>query len=205
MYCLITRAALTFTLSDSWFLIMWAAIGLSIHGCGALTVWSRIKHRSVDEDFPGVSNDYTNRVMAAAADGPRSRSSPARRRLRIEVLPPCIVSVFLTRFTAVYTVGHVLFGTLLFSSILFISVIDAVTVVMRLLASVVFCRLGMEYEIAMELRDTELVERLPKRVVEEQQQKKEHPQPQSSPPQLLQLKSPSVEADLSAEERMERW
>jgi hypothetical protein len=206
MYYLITRAALTFTLSDSWFLLLWAMIGLSIHGCGTLAVWLRIKHCPVDEDFQVDSSSYTNRIMATAADNPGGRTSLGRRILRIEVLPPGIFSVLLTWFAAVYTVGHVLFGTLLFSSILFISVIDAVTVVMRLLASVVFCRLAMEYEIAMELRDTELVEHLPKRVVQEQkQQKKEHSQPQSSPPRLPRLGSHSVEADLSAEERMERW
>lgn len=213
---LITHTALAFTLSDSWFLILWAALGLTVHGFGAIAVWLRIKNLPAIYDSTGVpTNEAKSCSKGVKVDGHRrpspSRKCSGRRRNRIEVSPPGIASMLLTWLTAIYTIVHVAFGTLVFSSILFISVLDSVTVIMRLLASVVFCRLGMEYEIAMELRDMEVVASPPVQVVhgeeEGEEEQAEVTTPPASPPQLpeTELSLPTVETGLSMEERMKRW
>ncbi|KAL6849231.1 hypothetical protein ACO1O0_008761 [Amphichorda felina] len=213
---LITRTALAFTLSDSWFLILWVVLGLTIHGLGAFAVWLRIKNLPAIHDSTGVptgeAKSYSKGVKVDGHKPSSSRKYSGRMRNRIEVSPPDIASMILTWLTAIYAIVHVTFGTLVFSSILFISVLDGVTVILRLLVSVVFSRLGMEYEIAMELRDMEVIASLPVQVADGEEEEGGEEQaevttPPPPPPQLpeTELSLPTVETGLSMEERMKRW
>lgn len=215
---LITHTALAFTLSDSWFLLLWALLGLTVHAFGAVAVWLRIKHLpAVYDSITVPSNEASSSSKGVKADGrrrpSRSRRLTGRRRNRIEISPPGIASMLLTWFTAIYTIVHVAFGTLVFSSILFMAVLDGVTIIMRLLASVVFCRLAMEYEIAMELRDMEVIASPPVQVAdgEEEEEAGQEEQaevitPPAPPPQLpeTELSLPTVETGLRIEDRIKR-
>ncbi|UNI15379.1 hypothetical protein JDV02_001916 [Purpureocillium takamizusanense] len=133
-----SRAIFTFVQGDGWLMFLWAFLGLSIHAIGAITVFLRVRHIPVPKS-------------EVAASG--------QKKLRIKILPPTTATKLITWFTAVYTVIHVFFGTLLFSSILFVSVQDSVFIVLRLLASVLFCRLAAGFFTVLDRRDVEVVNR----------------------------------------------
>lgn len=91
--------------------------------------------------------------------------------------------------------------------------LDGVTVIMRQLASVVFSRLGMEYETAIELRDMEVIASAPVQAAngqgeegEEQPEATAPPAPPAPSPRLpeIELGLPIVETALTVEERMKR-
>jgi len=136
-----SRAIFTFVQGDGWLMFLWAFLGLSIHAIGAVTVFLRVKHIPIPKS-----------EMA----GPNGR---VQKRIRIKILPPTAATKLITWFTAVYTVVHVFFGTLLFSSVLFVSVKDCVYIVLRLLASVLFCRLAAGFFTVLDRRDAEVVNR----------------------------------------------
>ena len=178
VYRLITQSFLSFHSGSNWLIIMWTSIGVLVHLLGTVAVWLRIKRQTIypAQDINDLAEDTASSHAAAQRrDGLLNITSPfARTKSQIEITPPGLISMFLTWFTVIYSVAHVFFGTLLFSSFLFISVEDGVGIVLRLLASVVFCRFGMEYEMVMEMRDVEIVD--PKTTLKEE--------PPSKPPQL---------------------
>lgn len=139
-----SRAVFTFELGDGWLMFLWAFIGLFIHAVGALSVFLRVK------DMPPAAEPL-------GSENPSEEHLHGPPRIRLQVLSSTILSAMLTWFTAIATVMHVFFGTLLFSSILFVGVQDSVFIMLRLFGSVVFCRFAVQTVIAIDRRRVEVI------------------------------------------------
>jgi hypothetical protein len=139
-----SRTVFTFQLADGWLIFLWAFIGLFMHMVGALSIFLRVKNIRPAAESAGSENPSEERL-----NGPS--------RIRIQVLSSTILSAMLAWFTAIATVMHVFFGTLLFSSILFVGVKDAVFIMLRLFGSVVFCRFAAQFVIAIDRRSVDVI------------------------------------------------
>jgi hypothetical protein len=62
------------------------------------------------------------------------------------------LAVVLQYTGAFIAVCHLVFGTLLFSSLQFIGVSDAVTLILRMIASATFCRILLQFEVGGMIR-----------------------------------------------------
>ena len=71
-----------------------------------------------------------------------------RHPVKVKVVSESYWFLFLTWFTAMGTICHVIYGTLVFSSLLFISVRDSLLVIARYMVSVICCRVILMYELA---------------------------------------------------------
>ncbi|KAI6777611.1 uncharacterized protein J7T54_003819 [Emericellopsis cladophorae] len=169
------NTVLNFSGQERWLFVLWIFTGLIIHTSGALAVWPRLKRRPAaiaagSRTASTTTHDEIARYAEVAADtiemseidrqpaGGLSVSRGGRRRkVQVEIRPPSMVSVLLTWFTAMAAVLHLIFGTVIFSSVLLVSVVDAVPIALRLLASAIFSRIVMEYMISMWLRDVDLL------------------------------------------------
>jgi len=60
--------------------------------------------------------------------------------------------------TSLFTLVHILYGTMVFSSILFVSSKDAVVVVSRFLASALVCRVILSLELSQMQKRIKLVD-----------------------------------------------
>ena len=126
----------------TYLVLLWAYLILIIHGSGAIALSLRA-HVSIDK------------AKRTAYHCLRIQFTPfeEQRPIRTVVVPETYWFTFFSWFTAIFTVCHVIYGTLTFSSMLFISVRDSITVITRYLASVLCCRIVLMYELAM-LRDS---------------------------------------------------
>jgi len=156
-----------FTTGSEYHYFLWAFLGLSIHGFGALALYLRTKvgvvsKEEVDEYFttthaPSPSTTISQKLRRALADQfkPMVRLSP----LRVSILEELLAFFGVSWFTNVITVCHIVYGTLLFSSMLFISITDTLIIIGRLLASVTLCRIVLTYELASLRRVVKRIER----------------------------------------------
>lgn len=146
VWSLMTMTSLAFSIVDVYLLVLWSCAGLIIHSFGTLSTWWRVKHRRSADPAPcGFLDKHMKDLLSG-------------KKRRVDVLPPDVLSVSMTWLTAVLTVIHTFFGTWIFANITFISPLNAAVVVVRLVASVLSCRLVTEYEILTQLRHILLVE-----------------------------------------------
>lgn len=84
----------------------------------------------------------------------RKQFSPARRidKIELKFLPCSLPEVILSWFTGVIGTVNVVWGSVIFSSLLFISIKDALTIVLRFMGSAIVCRAIARYEICV-IRD----------------------------------------------------
>lgn len=116
---------------------LWAFLILIIHTSGAITLMFRV--RLTDDEQPSNRFEWISRQFT-----PLSK----RGLVRVRLIPESYMFTFFSWFTAILTVCHVIYGTLVFSSMLFISVRDSLTVIARYMASVIVCRTILMYELA---------------------------------------------------------
>ena len=120
----------------TYLVLLWAFLILLIHGFGSFTLMLRV--RTADElDKTGYS--WLKRQFVLVND---------RHPVKLKVVPESYWFLFLTWFTAMGTICHVIYGTLVFSSLLFISVRDSLLVIARYMVSVICCRVILMYELA---------------------------------------------------------
>ncbi|KAH9203793.1 hypothetical protein DL95DRAFT_320704, partial [Leptodontidium sp. 2 PMI_412] len=124
----------TFTGSEYTF-FLWAFLGFVIYEFGALALYLRTKVATLRRDYKG-SHIY-------------------QRRLNANLL----LFLAIYWFTTALTVCHIVYNTILFSSVLFISVNNAVVVIIRLMGSVMMCRVVLTYELANLRRAVKGIER----------------------------------------------
>ncbi|KAI9148040.1 hypothetical protein HJFPF1_11861 [Paramyrothecium foliicola] len=153
--------------------IVWMFTGLIVQLLGALAVWPRLRTYTVAASTEATATNLhqSRHTTATAATetiempviNRRLARAPAlsrggkRRKTQVEIIPPSIISAFMTWFTTVAAVLHLIFGTVMFSSTLFIAAEEAVAIVLRLLASSVFSRIAVEVLLTSRLRDVDLV------------------------------------------------
>jgi hypothetical protein len=120
---------------------LWAFLGLSIHGFGALALYLRTKVTTGDYKDSHIFRHYVHALLSQFK--PMAQQTP----LRIEILRESLLFLAVYWFINLLTVCHIVYGTIVFSSMLFISLNDAVTVIVRLMASVMICRIFLSYEL----------------------------------------------------------
>jgi hypothetical protein len=122
--------------------LLWVFLILIIHGLGSISLLLRTR----------VSCERSSSMVLRWI---RIQFTPfeKQRPIKVNVIPETYWFTFSSWFTAIFTVCHVIYGTLTFSSMLFISVRDSIAVIGRYFASVVCCRIILMYELAA-LRDS---------------------------------------------------
>ncbi|KAH8648505.1 hypothetical protein BX600DRAFT_442794 [Xylariales sp. PMI_506] len=142
--------------------LLWAFLGLTIHVLGAVAVLVRTKVK------PSKRKEKKNATAAVGGGGRRGEDhahhvshvtevisgqfKPLARQnteLEVKILPESTVFFVVSWVTAVYTACHIIFGTIVFSGALFISLTDSVIVIVRLMASVIVCRIILTYELSI--------------------------------------------------------
>ena len=120
----------------TYLVLLWAFLILIIHTSGAITLMLRV--RLAGEEF-NSANGWI-----------RGQFTPLSKRgvLRVRLIPESYLFTFFSWFTAILTICHVIYGTLVFSSMLFISVRDSLMVIARYMVSVICCRIILMYELA---------------------------------------------------------
>ena len=117
--------------------LLWAFLILIIHSSGAITLMFRVQLS--DESEANGQHEWLSRQFT-----PLSK----RGLVRVRMVPENYFFTFFSWFTAIMTICHVIYGTLVFSSMLFISVRDGLTVIARYFTSVIVCRIILMYELA---------------------------------------------------------
>ncbi|KAF1810847.1 hypothetical protein P152DRAFT_460138 [Eremomyces bilateralis CBS 781.70] len=123
---------------DEQHYFIWAWIGLAIHGFGALTLYRRTKVTTLGGEY---DQHHGHTVFN------QFKLQARQTRLCIEIRRESLLFLAIYWFTTLLTVCHIVYGTILFSSMLFISVEDAISVIARLMGSVIVCRIVLSYEL----------------------------------------------------------
>jgi hypothetical protein len=118
--------------------LLWAFLGIITHLCGALALRLRA-HVSSETGCNWVRDRLKIEFTPIAKQRP----------LVINVVQETYPFLFISWFTSIFTVCHVIYGKLAFSSMLFISVKDSVAVIGRYMTSVLACRIVLMYELAV--------------------------------------------------------
>jgi hypothetical protein len=117
---------------------IWAWIGILIHGLGALALHLRTKTKTLGQEYGRHrGHAFFNQFKLLSR----------KTQLCIEIRRESLLFLGIYWFTTLLTVCHIIYGTILFSSMLFISVLDAISVIGRLMASVIVCRIVLSYEL----------------------------------------------------------
>ena len=130
---------LNFDCANSILPLIWALIPLVIHFPTSAMFWisrSRVdKKRLEQEGSRGlVQNELTLSIV--------------QRPLSERVFEPSLVSSSLHWLAGVMSFIHGVFGVLVFSSLLFVSIVDALVILLRYLASLLVCRAIIAFEIS---------------------------------------------------------
>ena len=122
----------------TYLVLLWAFLILIIHGSGFITLFVRIHIRREKRYSVGILAWLRAQFTPLKDDG----------RVDLQVLSETYWFLFFSWFTAILTVCHNIYGTLVFSSMLFISVRDSIAIIGRYFASVIGCRMVLMYELA---------------------------------------------------------
>lgn len=148
-YRLGSQVILTIAPNAEYLAALWIFSAVAIHLLGAIALHLHIKVISKmpeDDGYPQILNRLPDQY---------EHLTP-QQTVRVTFLPkPWRFSV-VSWATSVLTACHVVLGTLLFSSMLFISVADGVIMIVRLMASVIACRLMIAYQFAVLPKPIEL-------------------------------------------------
>ena len=137
-YRLGTQAVFTFSPNGGWVVFLWAFLGITIHFLGAVAVYLRVKLIPLRPSDAKSSSSWLARIHTLRH----------QNTLELQLLGETFLSNVLSWVSSIYTVCHIFYGTLLFSSVLFISIGDVIKVVLRFMASTVVCRLILKYELS---------------------------------------------------------
>jgi hypothetical protein len=137
-YRLGVQAVFTFSPNGGWVVFLWAFLGITIHILCAVAVYLRVKLFPLRPSKAKSSSSWLARIHALRH----------QNTLELRLLGETFLFNVLSWVSSIYTVCHIFYGTLLFSSILFISLSDVIKVVLRFMASTVVCRLILKYELS---------------------------------------------------------
>ncbi|ETI27369.1 hypothetical protein G647_09559 [Cladophialophora carrionii CBS 160.54] len=142
-YELCIQTVCSFAPEDAFLPALWAFLAIAVHFFGTWSVYLRTRIVLLE---PNVTRSWTQHIWRRICA--EFTPSAAREVARLEIKDETYLYIFLSWFTSMGTVLHIVYGTLVFSSILFISTSDAVTVVARYLASTLVCRAIVMYELS---------------------------------------------------------
>ncbi|KAI6084097.1 hypothetical protein F4821DRAFT_280387 [Hypoxylon rubiginosum] len=132
----------TIACDDTWYPIAWVGLTIMLHICGMIVLDQRV--RTVREG-PGSQSSRT-RILNYL----RYEFSPCiiQGKLVLERNRETYIFVFVSWFSSISTVAHILFGTVAFSSLTFIGYIDSIKIIGRFMASAAICRAVLMFELA---------------------------------------------------------
>ena len=136
------RSVSSFDCESSYYPLAWVLIPVGIHLVGALSFYLR----------PKTTDDEDDGAAALIIPLTRRRGRQPRQEQRVVTITasaPTPLSLIAYSFAVGFSVGHILFGMLVFSSLMFLMVSDVVPVIMRYAASAIVCRFINQYELAL--------------------------------------------------------
>lgn len=141
-YRLGARTIFTILPDSEYLALLWAFLGVFIHFMSGIALRMRVssKVKSVDEEVTQGSWPVT--VAKDQIDLMARRS-----RIIFTVHPESLSFFSMSLFTTISIACHIIFGTMVFSSILFVSINDSLSIVARLMASAIVCRIIVTYEL----------------------------------------------------------
>ncbi|KAM3071441.1 hypothetical protein ACMFMF_007912 [Clarireedia jacksonii] len=150
------RGVFTISKSGSWLPALWTFMGVVIHLFGAAALWLLIRRAGVVGKGNEKQSAKGRGKKIAVLSWIKTQFSPVRagggdyKKLgHMESLSRTLFYILLAWFTTVLAACNLLFGTILFSSLLFVNPTDGIFIALRYMASVVFCKLIMTYELAV--------------------------------------------------------
>lgn len=136
------RTVSSFAPVQTWLILFWLALAPVIHVCGIASLRAHVNIRRAD-------TRGTRSIWQALAGWISDEIRPCadHDRWSLEEQRETFLFLMVSWCTALGTVFHIFYGTLVFSSLLFISVQDAVPVVARFLGSAAICRGLLMFEL----------------------------------------------------------
>ncbi|RAL13085.1 uncharacterized protein BO97DRAFT_405002 [Aspergillus homomorphus CBS 101889] len=134
------RAVFSFAQSVQYLPGLWVALGVTTHLLMTIVLRTRVHISDPHADRFGFGT-VLSWIKAQFTASDRSKSIDIQLRERT------VANVLISWFTSMLAAANTLFGILLFSSLLFISVADALFIVVRYVASAVVCRILVKYEL----------------------------------------------------------
>lgn len=131
----------TFAPHLSYLTLLWSILVLVIHVSGTWALWSRTK----------PLQGWSRRSLWVLF---REQFQPLRKTTSdtLHFCDETYLFLSLKWFASLFTIWHIIYGTLLFSSMLFISITDGLRVIGRFMASALVCRFILMYKLSL-LRD----------------------------------------------------
>ncbi|KAF2839145.1 hypothetical protein M501DRAFT_992131 [Patellaria atrata CBS 101060] len=152
-YELPLRVSFSLVQNAVWLPAIWAFVGSLIHvlSACALRIRVSVEETGIDAESDPQSPDQNVHFIPSS----RTRLTrffitlEKRGLFRVTVRKPTFPYILITWLTTILTGMHLLYGTLVFSSMIFISVVDAAFLILRFMASVVVCRLVLLGELGV--------------------------------------------------------
>ncbi|KAH8672260.1 hypothetical protein BGZ61DRAFT_497452 [Ilyonectria robusta] len=110
-----------------FFAALWLFLGVAVHIFSCFVLRLRLREIFCTEFFPCAAKQYDVRIVT------------------FQETKKFLVAAW---WESTFTILHVVFGTLVFSSLLFLGIKDALSIVGRYMASVALCRVILMYELA---------------------------------------------------------
>jgi len=140
------RSVSTWNCESWYFPLSWVLIPGCIHIIGAVAFRMTPMRREQATALSNTLLPATNAAKDVSLDSPGNK---LRAPVVIIAQPPTPWTLVLNSVAVGFSLGHAVYGTLVFSSLLFLMVSDAVPVIFRYASSSLLCRFINQYELAL--------------------------------------------------------
>ncbi|KAM0551993.1 hypothetical protein ACHAPJ_008101 [Fusarium lateritium] len=141
-YRLGAQAIFTILYDSEYLALLWAFLGVFIHFITGLTMRMRLSSKVIPTDEEVTKGSWSLSVAKGQVDIMAHRS-----KIVYTVYPETALFAIMSVITTVATACHILFGTLVLSSIIFISINNSLSIMGRLMASAIVCRIILILEL----------------------------------------------------------
>lgn len=124
---------------------VWALLAVGMHISGVIAVSLRVRLIEIDSKVTSSQAIWPGLKRIISRESELCSSQPLTK---LVIRPEGPWVPLMTWFTATCTLAHLIFGVFTFSGILFIGFGDALVVVIRLMASIVLCRIILVFELS---------------------------------------------------------
>ncbi|KAJ2987629.1 hypothetical protein NUW58_g4397 [Xylaria curta] len=131
----------TISCDDTWYPIAWVGLTIVLHICGKI---------ALDQRARTVNTVRFQKLPSKIISYLRYEFSPciSQDRLEMQWTEETYLFIFISWFSSIGTVAHILFGTIAFSSLTFIGYVDSIKIIGRFMASAAICRAVLMFELA---------------------------------------------------------
>ncbi|KAI1376618.1 hypothetical protein F4677DRAFT_419059 [Hypoxylon crocopeplum] len=153
------RSVSSFDCDGSYYPLSWVLVPAFLHLLSVISFWVTPRGISQTAKAGGTGAEVTSLIRRTEADAQQKGhvnqiriqfdTTPEDRRMVLYTERPSLLTLALQYLATGCAIGHVLYGTMVFSSSMFLMVSDAVPVIMRYALSAVVCRTISRYELAV--------------------------------------------------------